>query len=91
MMMPAFYTTERLVLGMHKTAPIIRLDAEQDQEIIDQDLEPQDKQSVQRGDHGGAAPRPCKGVKNAVRYIALRITIIVLMVIVAVAAQNKAA
>ncbi|KAG6586786.1 Vacuolar amino acid transporter 4 [Phytophthora cinnamomi] len=121
MMMPAFYMAERLVLGMHKTAPIIRFDAEQDQEIIDQDLELQDKQSyvqvttpqdmpgrpslLEKSDgrmsHLRAAlefneeiteeqlREPYKGVKNTLRYIALRITIIVLMVIVAVAAQDK--
>ncbi|KAE9047477.1 hypothetical protein PR002_g1014 [Phytophthora rubi] len=34
-----------MVLGLHKTAPIVRFNAEQDQESIEQDLELQDKQS----------------------------------------------
>ncbi|GMF56912.1 unnamed protein product [Phytophthora fragariaefolia] len=46
MMMPAFYMAERLVLGMHKAAAIVRFDAEQGQlEITDQDLELLDKQT----------------------------------------------
>ncbi|EGZ22583.1 hypothetical protein PHYSODRAFT_249642 [Phytophthora sojae] len=106
MMMPAFYMAERLVLGMHKTARIVRFDAEQDQEGVE-DLELQDKRSyVQVTTPKDMAGRPSmaelgeeiteeqlrepyKGAKNTLRYITLRITIIVLMVIVAVAAQDK--
>ncbi|KAG7390631.1 hypothetical protein PHYPSEUDO_007093 [Phytophthora pseudosyringae] len=125
MMMPAFYMAERLVLGMHKTAPIVRFNAVERHGIVDEDLELQEKQSyVQastphemsgrrvsasslldksdgRMSHLRAAiefpeeiteeqlREPYKGAQNTLRYVTLRITIIILMVIVAVAAQNK--
>ncbi|KAE9357465.1 hypothetical protein PF008_g3143 [Phytophthora fragariae] len=105
MMMPAFYMAERMVLGLHKTAPIVRFNAEQDQESIEQDLELQDKQSYVQVTTPQAMSEkavelneeitkeqlrePYKGTKNTLRYITLRISIIILMVIVAVAAQKK--
>lgn len=125
MMMPAFYMAERLVLGMHKTTPIVRFNAAEDQANVEEDLELQEKQSylqvstpqemsgrrvsasslVEKSDgrmsHLRAAlefgeeiteeqlHEPYKGTKNTLRYITLRIAIIIIMVIVAVAAQNK--
>ncbi|KAL3670212.1 hypothetical protein V7S43_004525 [Phytophthora oleae] len=122
MMMPAFYIAERLVLGMHKTSPIVRFKPDQDLEIVEHDLELQEKQSYAqiltpqdrhvsasslleksegRMSHLRAAiecpeeiteehlREPYKGTKNSVRYVLLRIAMIIVMVIVAVAAQDK--
>ncbi|EGZ22576.1 hypothetical protein PHYSODRAFT_330341 [Phytophthora sojae] len=114
LMMPAFYVAERLILGMHKTSAIVRFNPDQDQEIIDQDLELQEKYSdvhtltpmgvsghgvsasslvekseVPRGDHEEQLREPYKGIKNKLRYITLRLTIITIMVVIGVAAQNK--
>ncbi|KAJ8537498.1 hypothetical protein ON010_g13100 [Phytophthora cinnamomi] len=44
-MMPPFYMAERLILGMHETTPIVRFNPDEDQEIIEQDLELQEKYS----------------------------------------------
>lgn len=123
MMMPAFYIAERLVLGMHKTAPIVRFNPEHDLETIEHDLELQEKQSYHqaltpqemserrvsaaslveksegRMSHLRAAleigeeiteehlREPYKG--NTLRYVVLRISMIIVMVIVAVLLQDK--
>ncbi|KAG2978029.1 hypothetical protein JG687_00014674 [Phytophthora cactorum] len=118
MMMPAFYIAERLILGMHKTAPIVHFNPDEDAENVD-DLELQEKPSyVQastpqdrrvsasslvdksegRMSHLLAAiefpeeiteehlREPYKGARNTLRYITLRVSMIIIMVIVAVAA-----
>ncbi|OWZ16378.1 hypothetical protein PHMEG_0009848 [Phytophthora megakarya] len=120
MMMPAFYMAERMVLGMHKTAPIVRFNAVENQVKMDEDLELPDKTSYVQVStphemsgrqvsvssllekSGGRKTidfgeeiteeqlrEPYTGAKNTFRYITLRITIIIVMVVVAVAAQNK--
>lgn len=101
MMMPAFYMAERLVLGMHKTAPIVRFNAP---ENLDEDLEKQSqattpqelsiRPSVVEKDMyqeitEDQLREPYRGAKNTIGYMTLRITIIVLMVIVSVAARKK--
>ncbi|ETM42976.1 hypothetical protein L914_11456 [Phytophthora nicotianae] len=121
MMMPAFYIAERLVLGMHKTAPIVRFNPDDDVENVD-DLELQEKPSyiqaltpqergvsasslIEKSDgrmsHLRAAiefpeeiteeqlREPYKGTRNTLRYITLRVSMIIIMAIVAVAAQDK--
>eukprot|EP00644_Phytophthora_capsici_P003925 jgi/Phyca11/15750/fgenesh1_pg.PHYCAscaffold_15_\ len=101
MMMPAFYMAERLVLGMHKTAPIVRFNAP---ENLDEDLEKQSQATTPQGLSirlsvvekdmyqeitEDQLREPYRGAKNTIRYMTLRITIIVLMVIVSVAARKK--
>ncbi|KAE9133629.1 hypothetical protein PF005_g3362 [Phytophthora fragariae] len=124
-MMPPFYVAERLILGMHKTQPIVRFNPDEDQEIIDQDLELQEKYSyvqsstpletsgrrvsalslVEKSEGRMSHLRvalefgediteeqlrePYQGAKNKLRYITLRIAMIIIMVIIAVAAQDK--
>ncbi|KAL4128855.1 hypothetical protein PRIC2_007835 [Phytophthora ramorum] len=110
---------------MHKTAPIVRFNAEQGQDEIDEDLELQEKKSyvqvstpqelsgrrvsasslLEKSDGRMSHLRvalefgeeiteeqlrePYKGTKNTLSYMALRIAIIALMVIISVAAQDK--
>ncbi|KAL4155874.1 hypothetical protein PRNP1_007975 [Phytophthora ramorum] len=110
---------------MHKTAPIVRFNAEQGQDESDEDLELQEKKSyvqvstpqelsgrrvsasslLEKSDGRMSHLRvalefgeeiteeqlrePYKGTKNTLSYMALRIAIIALMVIISVAAQDK--
>ncbi|EGZ22584.1 hypothetical protein PHYSODRAFT_495612 [Phytophthora sojae] len=125
LMMPPFYMAERLILGMHQNAPIIRFDPDSDPAHIDEDFELQEKQSYVkvatpvelnnrqvstsslldksegRISHLRAAIEfpeeiteeqlraPYQGAKNKLRYVTLRLCILLVLVIIAVAAQDK--
>ncbi|KAE8900858.1 hypothetical protein PF007_g3275 [Phytophthora fragariae] len=123
LMMPPFYMAERLILGMHENAPIVRFDPDADLAHINEDFELQEKQSYVnastplsnrqvstcslldksegRISHLRAAIElpeeiteeqlraPYLGAKNKLRYITLRLCVILILVIIAVAAQDK--
>ncbi|KAG6965695.1 hypothetical protein JG688_00007087 [Phytophthora aleatoria] len=92
MMMPAFYIAERLILGMHKTAPIVHFNPDEDAENVD-DLELQEKPSYVQAstpqDRRVSASSLVDKSEGRMSHLRAAIDMIIIMVIVAVAAQDK--